>query len=138
MAQQLSGVNGVFYFSTGILADVFKGGDNNGGGGDKVAKFIGLGITFVNVLMTFPPISLIREDLLGRKKLLQISSFSMALSSLVLALALLFEQSIMAAVSIVIFVAGFSLGLGPIPFLILPELVPKRVSLSQCLLLSRF
>jgi SP family facilitated glucose transporter-like MFS transporter 3 len=128
MAQQLSGVNGVFYFSTGILSDVFKGGDSSGAGGDKIARFIGLGITFVNFLMTFPPIYLINESLLGRKRLLQISSASMAISSLALAFALLFGQSILAAVSIVVFVAGFSLGLGPIPFLILPELVPKRVS----------
>ncbi|UZJ53928.1 hypothetical protein CBS101457_003248 [Exobasidium rhododendri] len=128
MAQQLSGVNAVLYFSTGILSDVFKGSDGGQGGqgSDTIAKQISLGITLVNVLMTFPPIPLIRESLLGRKKLLQLSSFTMSTSALVLSFALLTSRSILAAISIVFFVAGFSTGLGPIPFLILPELVPKK------------
>jgi SP family facilitated glucose transporter-like MFS transporter 3 len=136
MAQQLSGVNAVLYFSTGILSDVFKGGPSDRGSlavfesnnGDAIAKQIGLGITFVNVIMTFPPIPLIRESLVGRKRLLLLSSFSMSCSALLLSFALLTSKSVLAAISIVFFVAGFSIGLGPIPFLILPELVPKRVS----------
>lgn len=125
MAQQLSGVNAVLYFSTGILSDVFQKG--SGENDDKTAKWIGLGITVVNFLMTFPPIPLIDERRMGRKLLLQISSGSMAISALALSLSMLNSSSIPAAVSIVIFTAGFSAGLGAIPFLILPELVPRAV-----------
>lgn len=130
MAQQLSGVNAVLYFSTGILSDVFQGQGRGDVEGDKTAKQIGLAITLVNTLMTFPPIPLIRESLLGRKRLLQLSSATMSLSALALSFALLTSRSVLAAISIVIFVAGFSIGLGPIPFLILPELVPQKVSLT--------
>lgn len=127
MAQQLSGINAVLYYSTGILSDVLK---NGGGGGskdddDKTAKLIGLGITVVNFLMTFPPIPLIDEHRMGRKRLLQISSGTMAISALALSLSMLNSASVPAAVSIVTFTAGFSAGLGAIPFLILPELVPR-------------
>lgn len=120
MAQQLSGINAVLYYSTGILSDVIKDGE-----GDRTARWIGLGITVMNFLMTFPPIHLIDEKRLGRKGLLQVSSSVMAISALVLGFSLLQSNSILAAISIVTFTAGFSAGLGPIPFLILPELVPS-------------
>lgn len=126
MAQQLSGVNAVLYYSTGILSDVIKGDGAGGNGGDRIARWIGFGITFVNFLMTFPPIPLIDERRLGRKRLLQISSATMAVSALALGIALIRSYTNIAAASIVIFTAGFSAGLGPIPFLILPELVPRH------------
>lgn len=80
----------------------------------------------VNVLMTFPPIFLIPENRLGRKKLLLISLSTMALSSFFLSFSILNQASISSSIFIILFVAGFSIGLGPIPFLILPELVPEN------------
>ncbi|PWN32476.1 general substrate transporter [Meira miltonrushii] len=127
MAQQLSGINAVLYYSTGILSDVLKNGGGSKEDDDKTAKLIGLGITVVNFLMTFPPIPLIDERRVGRKRLLQISSGTMAISALALSLSMLNSASVPAAVSIVTFTAGFSAGLGAIPFLILPELVPRSV-----------
>lgn len=133
IAQQLSGVNAVLYFSTGILAGLFEG--NNG---EAMAKRIALGITFVNFLMTFPPIPLVQENRLGRKRLLQLSAGIMAVSATVLGFSLLRSYVVLAAISIVTFAAGFSLGLGPVPFLILPELVSGEVRLqpvAECLLI---
>ncbi|PWN90981.1 general substrate transporter [Acaromyces ingoldii] len=126
LAQQLSGVNAVLYYSTGILSDVFHSPSSpttEAGSDSALAKKIALGITLVNALMTFPPIYLIRESRLGRKKLLLLSSGLMSLSSLLLCLGITRHGSLLSAASLVVFVAAFSAGLGPIPFLILPELV---------------
>lgn len=125
MAQQLSGINAVLYYSTGILSDALGAGGGGNADADKTARLIGLGVTFVNFVMTFPPIPLIDESRLGRKRLLQISSSTMAISAAVLGFALIYSKIVLASISILLFAAGFSAGLGPIPFLILPELVPR-------------
>lgn len=127
LAQQLSGVNAVLYYSTGILSDVFNSpsvlSSSSSSSSSDLAKKIALGITLVNALMTLPPIYLIRESVLGRKRLLLLSSALMSISSLTLCLGITQRNSILSAASLLIFVAAFSAGLGPIPFLILPELV---------------
>ena len=76
---------------------------------------------------SFPPMYLISESRLGRRGLLLSSSSSMALSSLALGLGILYAVPWLSAVALVAVVAGFSIGLGPVPFLILPELVEPRV-----------
>ncbi|KDN38031.1 general substrate transporter [Tilletiaria anomala UBC 951] len=123
LGQQLSGVNAVLYYSTGILGSLLK--DDNGARAS--ARWMGVGITVVNAVMTFPPIFLIPEHRFGRKNLLLLSSGTMVLSSLVLGLSLQLGWSdILSAACLLLFVMGFSVGLGPVPFLILPELVPAR------------
>lgn len=125
VGQQLGGVNAVLYFSTGIMSAFFEGGEN----ADEIARTISVGITVVNALMTFPPIFLVSEKRCGRKKLLLFSSAVTVLSSFVLGLCLETGLSnILAAACIIIFVMGFAVGLGPVPFLILPELVPPHAA----------
>ncbi len=131
IGQQLSGVNAVLYYSTGILSGVLKGraaaAGTGGDGGASNAAWISVGITVVNAIMTFPPIFLIPEHRFGRKRLLLLSTATMALSSLLLGISLQLELSdVLSAACILLFVMGFSVGLGPVPFLILPELVPSR------------
>uniref|UniRef100_A0A0S1MIY9 Major facilitator superfamily (MFS) profile domain-containing protein n=1 Tax=Phakopsora pachyrhizi TaxID=170000 RepID=A0A0S1MIY9_PHAPC len=88
------------------------------------AIYISLFITAINLLMTFPPLFLI--DRLGRRPLLLISSTMMALSSFILGHSINLGLAIPSSLAIVIFVAGFSLGLGPVPFVILSEVVPNH------------
>ncbi|EPQ28802.1 uncharacterized protein PFL1_03605 [Pseudozyma flocculosa PF-1] len=127
LAQQLSGVNAVLYYSTGILSTILP----------SLAGSIGILITVINMLMTFPPILLISEDRLGRRNLMVLSAAVMSVSSLLLGVAIVYDIAILSAVCIVVMVAGFSVGLGPIPFVILPELVPSRaVSTTTSLGLS--
>lgn len=52
----------------------------------------------------------------------------MATTSIFLAIALNVHHQIMSAISILAFVASFSIGLGPVPFLLTSELVPLPVS----------
>lgn len=49
----------------------------------------------------------------------------MGLSSLLLSLTIK-QSPVIASIAVVAFVASFSIGLGPIPFLIIPEVVPKQ------------
>lgn len=112
VAQQLSGVNAVLYYSTSIMKSVLP----------TQAIYISLFITTVNVIMTFPPIFLV--DRLGRKSLLLISSISMGITSFILGFSINYEIAQVSSLAIVLFVASFSVGLGPIPFVILSEVVP--------------
>ncbi|PWN51543.1 general substrate transporter [Violaceomyces palustris] len=116
LAQQFSGVNSVLFYSTGIMSTVLP----------SLASSIGLVITVINILMTFPPILLISESRMGRKKLMMASSLGMCLSCLLLGLGIMYDWPIVSAICIVLVVASFSIGLGPVPFVILPELVPLR------------
>ncbi|KAG0145100.1 hypothetical protein CROQUDRAFT_659026 [Cronartium quercuum f. sp. fusiforme G11] len=111
-AQQLSGVNAVLYYSTSIMKSVLP----------TQAAYISLFITFINVLMTFPPIFLI--DRLGRKSLLLISSSMMAFTSFILAFSINIGLAQVSCLAIVCFVASFSVGLGPVPFILIAEVVP--------------
>ena len=51
----------------------------------------------------------------------------MSFSSIVLAYSINNSQFFLASVFIVLFVASFSIGLGPIPFLLLGEVPPTKV-----------
>lgn len=103
----------VLYYSTSIMKSVLP----------TQAIYISLFITAINVIMTFPPIFLV--DKLGRKSLLLISASSMAITSLLLGISINYEVARLSSLAIVLFVASFSIGLGPIPFVILSEVVPS-------------
>lgn len=56
----------------------------------------------------------------------------MGISSLFLGLGIVYEWRLVSVIASLAFVAGFSFGLGPIPFLIIPELVDSEgVSAGQ-------
>ncbi|KAJ9478266.1 putative metabolite transport protein [Pseudozyma hubeiensis] len=116
LGQQLSGINAVLYYSVGILGSILP----------SLAGSIGILITLINIIMTFPPIYLIDEHRVGRKKLMIFSACVMSLTSALLGAGIIYGYKILSAVCMVLMVAGFSFGLGPIPFVILPELVPSR------------
>lgn len=62
---------------------------------------------------------------LGRKPLLLASTTFMALSSFLLALTI-GRSPVLSSIAILSFVSSFSIGLGPIPFILIPEVVPPR------------
>ncbi|SCV74253.1 BQ2448_6685 [Microbotryum intermedium] len=88
------------------------------------AKGVALFVTIVNFAMTLPAVYLI--DRLGRRALLLISLSSMAVSTAVLAFAINHSLFALASLCIVLFVATFSIGLGPIPFVLMGELPPPE------------
>nr|ODN95410.1 vacuolar membrane protein [Cryptococcus depauperatus CBS 7855] len=110
--QQLSGVNAVMFYSTPVLKPLLP----------TSAGEVGVGITVVNALMTLPALFLM--DRVSRKTLLLSSISGMAATSLLLAVSLTAHFQVISAVSIVAFIASFSIGLGPVPFLLTAEVVP--------------
>ncbi|KAJ7871495.1 general substrate transporter [Mycena olivaceomarginata] len=112
LSQQLSGINAVLYYSNDILSKSLP----------EFGPYVSLGITIVNVLMTFPPILLIER--MGRRQLLTLSTLG-AISSLVLVgLGLNTSIVTLSSVAILTFVTSFAIGLGPVPFVMIPEVSP--------------
>ncbi|KAK4048609.1 Bifunctional purine biosynthesis protein PurH [Microbotryomycetes sp. JL221] len=86
------------------------------------AKAVAVFVTVVNFVMTLPAVYLV--DRVGRRSLLLFSLTTMSISSLVLAYSINHSKFLLAATFIVLFVATFSVGLGPVPFVLTGELAP--------------
>ncbi|XP_054904478.1 solute carrier family 2, facilitated glucose transporter member 1-like [Poeciliopsis prolifica] len=115
LSQQLSGINAVFYYSTGIF--------ERAGVSQPVYATIGAGL----VNTAFTVVSLFVVEHVGRRPLHLIGLMGMAVSAvfLTVAMALLDQLRWMSYVSIVAifsFVAFFEIGPGPIPWFIVAEL----------------
>ncbi|GAA6008621.1 hypothetical protein JCM10207_007182 [Rhodosporidiobolus poonsookiae] len=108
--QQLSGINAVMYYSTSILNAV----------NPASAKTVSLFVTLVNLFMTFPIVYLI--DRLGRRTLLLSSLAAMCVSTAVIGWSINNDHFWLASVFIVLFVAGFAFGCGPVPFVLCGEM----------------
>ncbi|KAG0173497.1 hypothetical protein DFQ28_000698 [Apophysomyces sp. BC1034] len=111
LSQQFSGINAVIFYSTSIMSTVFP----------QSSDIITVYISVVNMFMTI--LSAYLMDRTGRRTLFLISASCMAVMSILLGLGIQMGQDRMAALSIIGFVAAFAVGLGPIPFLMIPELV---------------
>lgn len=110
MAQQFSGINAVFYYSTtffeGVIDDPLLG-----------TTIVGA----VNVLATYAVLFLM--DRFGRRTLILCSSAGMFVSCIFIVLSLLGYFDHMVALAFVnIYVIFFEFGLGPIPWLIVAEM----------------
>jgi MFS transporter, SP family, solute carrier family 2 (facilitated glucose transporter), member 3 len=113
-AQQLSGINAVFYYSTSFFDGVI---DN---------PLLGTTIVgAVNVVATY--VALLLMDKVGRKTLILWSSGGMLLSCVVIVLSLLgYFGHILALVAVNVYVIFFEIGLGPIPWLIVAEMFEAK------------
>ena len=113
-AQQLSGINAVFYYSTSFFEGVI---DN---------PLVGTTIVgAVNVLATYA--ALLLMDKCGRKTLILISTGGMMLSCVVIVLSLLdYFGHIVALIAVNVYVIFFEIGLGPIPWLIVAEMFDAK------------
>lgn len=113
VTQQLSGINAVLYYSNEILSKSLP----------DLGPYVSLSITIVNALMTFPPIVLV--DRLGRKQLLTISCFCAFVSLVLAGYSLDANMGTLSSISTTTFVMSFAIGLGPIPFIMIPEVSPS-------------
>ncbi|XP_058504451.1 solute carrier family 2, facilitated glucose transporter member 1 [Solea solea] len=115
LSQQLSGINAVFYYSTGIF--------ESAGVSQPIYATIGAGV--VNTVFTV--VSLFLVERAGRRTLHLIGLAGMAISALFMTLSLALgttypSLSYMAIVAVFAFVASFEMGPGPIPWFIVAEL----------------
>ncbi|RDX42672.1 general substrate transporter [Lentinus brumalis] len=114
LCQQLSGVNAVLYYSNDILSKTLP----------ELGPYVSLGITVVNVFMTFAPIFLI--DRMGRKKLLSLSATGAILSLVAVGFGLDSGAVTLASIAVMTFIASFAIGIGPVPFVMIPEVSPHQ------------
>lgn len=129
--QQLSGINGVLFYSTTIFESAGVSSSNLATCLVGVIQVIATGITTWLL------------DKAGRRLLLIISSSVMTISLLVVAVSFFLKDavskdsslysimSILAVVGVVAMVVGFSLGMGPIPWVIMSEVPSFNNSLTS-------
>ncbi|KAM0062948.1 putative major facilitator, sugar transporter, major facilitator superfamily [Helianthus debilis subsp. tardiflorus] len=127
LLQQLSGINGVLFYSSNIFKSA-------GISSSKAATF---GLGAIQVVATAITTSLVDKS--GRRALLLLSSFLMVASSLLASMSFFLKHLVskdsslygflgtLALIGLVIMVSGFSLGLGPIPWVIMSEILPVNI-----------
>ncbi|KAG8520731.1 Solute carrier family 2, facilitated glucose transporter member 3 [Galemys pyrenaicus] len=130
LSQQLSGINAVFYYSTGIFHDA--------GVREPVYATIGAGV--VNTLFTVVSVFLVERA--GRRTLHIVGLGGMAVCSLLMTVSLLLKDnynwmSFVCIAAILVFVAFFEIGPGPIPWFIVAELFsqgprPAAMAVAGC------
>ncbi|XP_076261729.1 facilitated trehalose transporter Tret1-like isoform X1 [Rhynchophorus ferrugineus] len=123
--QQWSGINAVIFYTTKIFQE--SGSTLN----ESICTTI---VGVVNFVSTF--IAALLIDKLGRKILLYISAVSMVVSLGILG-AYFFVKDVsktdvtflgyLPLISFVVYVLGFSLGFGPIPWLMMGEILPAKI-----------
>ncbi|GLT80023.1 hypothetical protein SLA2020_514860 [Shorea laevis] len=125
--QQLSGINGVLFYSTNIFQSA-------GISSSSIATF---GLGAIQVVATGVTTWLL--DKAGRRLLLIISSSGMTVSLFLVAVAFYVEgivsedshlysiMAILSLVGVVAFVISYSFGLGAIPWLIMSEILPVNI-----------
>lgn len=114
MLQQFSGINAIIFYGVSILRLTMPSHS-------ELANFV---LSLVNLMVTI--IAAASIDKFGRKMLLRLSLSGMALSTAVMAFALNRVWFIPAIIAITFVIVSFAIGLGPIPFFIISELVPPE------------
>ncbi|XP_028387995.1 solute carrier family 2, facilitated glucose transporter member 3 [Phyllostomus discolor] len=130
LSQQLSGINAVFYYSTGIFKDA--------GVEEPIYATIGAGV--VNTIFTV--VSLFLVERAGRRTLHMTGLGGMAFCSIFMTISLLLKDeynwmSFICIGAILLFVAFFEIGPGPIPWFIVAELFsqgprPAAMAVAGC------
>lgn len=127
LLQQLSGVNGILFYSTSIFESA----------GISSGNAASLGLSAVQVVMTGVSAWLIEKA--GRRLLLMVSSGGMGICLFLCGLAFYLKKhfsgtsqletffSVLALTSLLVYIVAFSLGIGPIPWIIMSEILPSNV-----------
>jgi MFS family permease len=120
MAQQLCGINSIIMYGVSLLADLLASN----------SALLNIFVSVLNVVTTtgFAPLA----DVLGRKTCILASIGGMGISSVLLAVGIRSSIPILSAISVLLYVASFAFGLGPVPFILASELVePEAVGATQ-------
>lgn len=116
--QQLSGINAIIFFGVEFLQRAVP----------QYSKLINVFISIVNLVVT--TLVAPQVDKHGRRALLLTSIGGMTTSALILVIfmGVVFNVPTISAICAITFVVSFAIGLGPIPFLIISELVPANAA----------
>jgi MFS family permease len=113
-AQQFCGINSIMMYSVSLLSGVLP----------VSSSLLTIVISIVNLLTTIACAPL--SDKIGRKACLLLSIAGMGSMALCLAFSLIFQVKLLSAISVLIYVAFFAVGLGPVPFMMASELVGQE------------
>ncbi len=119
--QQITGINTVIYYANQIFGLA-------GFGTAKAAIWASVGVGIVNVLTTIVSVWLL--DRSGRRPLLIIGMAGMTVGLLVLSLTFWLQipaESYLSVISLMVYVASFAIGIGPVAWLIISEVYPHRI-----------
>lgn len=112
MGQQFCGINSIIFYGVKVISDLLP----------DQAILANFGISILNVVVTFGASPLV--DHWGRKPLLITSATSMSLASSLISYGILTSNAVLLVVFTFVYIGVFAVGLGPIPFLVIPELSP--------------
>lgn len=120
IAQQFTGINSIIMYSVSLLQSILP----------TTAALLSVIISAINLIMTLACSPL--PDKIGRRSCLLYSITGMGINSILLALGIYFSVKALSAVAVLLFVACFAVGLGPVPFIMASELVgPEAVGATQ-------
>ncbi|XP_054266186.1 facilitated trehalose transporter Tret1-2 homolog isoform X4 [Macrosteles quadrilineatus] len=134
--QQMSGINAVMFYTVDIFKASKSSIDNN------LCTII---IALVNLVTVFVSSALI--DRLGRKILLYLSGSLMTVTITSLGIYFYFREYTsvdmdhlgwIPLVSFIVYIIGFSIGFGPIPWLMMGEILPARIRGSAASIATSF
>jgi SP family facilitated glucose transporter-like MFS transporter 1 len=124
-SQQLTGVNSITFYGVRILNGLFKGANSN-------VLLLSCSFSLCNVITAFLVSHVV--DRWGRKPLMIASVSMTAICSFLIAVGIKYSKNVLAVVACFGFIIGYSIGLGPIPFLMISELTHHDVvSIAQSL-----
>ncbi|PGH23108.1 hypothetical protein AJ80_02882 [Polytolypa hystricis UAMH7299] len=125
ITQQFTGINSIIMYSVSLLSAILP----------TTASLLAVAVSALNLITTLLCAPL--ADKLGRKKCLLLSITGMGITSLLLAIGIASDLSILSGVATLLFVGSFAVGLGPVPFILASELVgPEAVGATQSWALS--
>ncbi|PIG88952.1 MFS glucose transporter [Aspergillus arachidicola] len=120
VSQQFTGVNSIIMYSVSLLQTILP----------TTAALLSVIISAINLVITLACSPL--PDKIGRRSCLLLSISGMGLNSVLLALGIYFNLKALSAIAVLLFVASFAVGLGPVPFILSSELVgPEAVGAAQ-------
>merc|ERR1711970_329793 len=112
ISQRFTGVTAILFYSTAIL--------RSAGLGEDIGQIVSVMMEVTSLVMTF--VSLFQVEKCGRKSLLLTGLFGMLFSTTLLFSSLIFEMPYVSITSMVLFMACYGTGLGPIAYFLVGEL----------------
>lgn len=120
VSQQMTGINAIMMYGVDLLSGLLSSN----------SALLSIGVAALNLMVTILVAPL--PDKLGRKPCLMSSIAGMGTSSLLMAFAMSNGIAWLSVIAVLLFVASFALGLGPVPFMLATELVgPDAVASTQ-------
>ncbi|XP_024525314.1 sugar transporter ERD6-like 4 isoform X1 [Selaginella moellendorffii] len=127
LLQQISGINAILFYSSAIFHSA----------GFSSSNLASLSLALLQVVMT--GVAAVLMDRAGRRLLLMVSGAGMAVSCFLVGFAFYLQQHMdatshfapfvgnLALISLLVYITSFALGMGPIPWIIMSEVLPSHI-----------